>query len=187
MAKVIPLADSGGTQRATARMRAMIRPLVAIAIAPVGVFAVLFWLSRAWYNVDLSGVPDEGQVPAQILPWFLIHYRSGGGLWSDPMRVTVWVTASLAYALPAALALFVARSRTSIAAAVVVVASLVVWACVSIPQPPAPSEWVTYFTRDTVRSGRAWIAGLAAGGALVGTVARILLSRIRRLRAPKGR
>ena len=174
---MIPLDDGAGTRPAGRRSHSILGSIVGLGLGPVIIFVGLFWLSRSWYLVDLSGIPDEGQVPAQLLPWFLVHYRSGGAIWSDSMRVTVWVTASLAYALPAVVALSSARSRNGIIVATTVVGAIVLWACVSIPSPPAPSEAISYFTQTTVFAARAWIVGLAAGGALLGAMLRLLRSR----------
>jgi hypothetical protein len=175
--KVIHLDESAGARRLHGR--STFRRVLGIGLGPLAIFAGLRWLARSWYAVDLSGIPDEGQVPEQLLPWFLFHYHAGGGLWSDSMRVVVWATASLAYLLPSALGLSVARRRMEMLAATGVGIAIATWACLSIPPPPAPSEWITYFTRETVRSARMWIVALTAAGALVGAMLRILLSRRR--------
>jgi hypothetical protein len=161
-----------------------IRQILVTVLGPAIVFAALFAMSASWYAVDLSGTPDEGPVPPQLLPWFLHDYRLGGGVWTDVTRLATWVTACLAYLLPAAMVPLFASRRSAAIGGAVVVSSLVTWACVSIPPPPPPSEYVAYFTSATVGVARRWIVALALGGAVAGVVARALWSRARRRHSP---
>jgi hypothetical protein len=80
----------------------------------------------------------------------------------------VWAVACLAIALPAAIAFGLARGSRALFLAFVVAVGVTIWSSVGIPQPPAPSEGVTFFTSANVRSARQWILALGVGGALFG-------------------
>jgi hypothetical protein len=141
-----------------------------VVVAPLALFATLYGLSSSWYSVDLSGIPDEGPVPPQILTWFLYHYQSGGRVWSDSTRLLVFATACLALIAPAAAAFFVARDRFTVALALLVVAAIVSWVCFSIPAPRPGAAG--YFSRDSIHDARQWVVALAVVGALIGRAGR---------------
>src|SRR4029077_18592575 len=118
-------------------------------------------------------VPDEGQVPTALLPWFLHAYRLGGDIWSDAVRMRTWSVACAGYFAPAFIATVVPRRTPARFGALVVVFGLLVWAVLAIPRPPVPPPSLTYFTASTVGTARLWIAGLGLLGALVGLVVRV--------------
>jgi hypothetical protein len=159
------------------RGRAILGQVVGVVAAPMLLFAGLSYLSAQWYAVDLSGVPDEGQVPPQLLPWFLFHYRLGGTVWTDSVRFLTWSSACLAYILPAALSSFFARRQVSAVCSTLVIAAVTAWAVLTIPAPPQRSEFVTYFTAGNVALARWWIIALTGGGAAAGVLGRVLVSR----------
>ena len=148
-----------------------IRRTALACLGAVIVFIALRSLSWSWYSVDLSGIPDEGLVPAGLLPWFLFAYHAGGSVWSDRMRLATWLTACAAYVLPPIVAFVLVRTARARIFAVVTVFALVMWACLSIPAPPPSSEFITYFTAATIRTARGWIIALAAAGVVIGVVA----------------
>jgi hypothetical protein len=169
---------------ATSRLArgALWRDILVIWALPIAVYVVLFWLSSSWYEVDLSGVPDEGSLPASFLPWFLFAYRSGGSINSDPTRLLVWVTACLAYLVPPAIASGSARDARTRVGAVVLIAGLTAWAVLSIPSPPPPSEGITYFTGEGVHRARAWLVCLGVMGVVAGQLIRLAIKGRRRWR-----
>lgn len=163
-------------------MRSELRRILLVGALPVAVYTTAVALSGSWYSVDLSGIPDEGQVPPQMLAWFLFAYRSGGSVWSDSTRGLTWLMACLSLLAPAALAWWLADTRVTRMIAAAVTIGIACWACFSIPPPPAPSEFVTYFTAATVARARWWALALSAVGVLAGT----LLARRRGQRSRSG-
>jgi hypothetical protein len=158
--------------------------LLAFAL-PLAIHVALLSLSSSWYSVDLSGIPDEGRLPAQFLPSFLFGYRSGGGIGSDPMKLTVWLTSCLAYLLPPAIAAGATRDRRTGVAAALVILGIAGWAVASIPAPPPASEGITYFTVEGVRQARVWLVTLIAIGAIAGRLPRIVTRALQEeLRGP---
>jgi hypothetical protein len=147
--------------------------VVLACLLPVLVFVVCRALASSWYSVDLSGVPDEGQVPTGLLPWFLYEYRIGGDIWSDAVRMRTWGVACAGYFAPALIATLAPRRTPTRLGALVVVIGLLVWAILAIPRPPAPPTSLTYFTASNVGMARLWIAGLGLLGSLVGLLARV--------------
>ena len=115
--------------------------VVALAcLLPVTVFVLCRTLSAAWYRGDLSGIPDEGQVPTSLLPWFLHAYHLGGDVWSDPIRLRTWIVACAGYFVPAVVSVSMFRQRTTLLWVSLVVVGLSAWAAVAIPAPSAPAH-----------------------------------------------
>lgn len=149
------------------------REVMLACLLPVLVFIICRGLASSWYSVDLSGVPDEGQVPTGMLPWFLYMYRLGGDIWSDAVRMRTWGVASAGYFAPALIAAVAPRWTPARLAALVVVFGLLAWAVLAIPKPPAAPTSLAYFTASTVATARLWIAGLGLLGLFVGLLARL--------------
>jgi hypothetical protein len=154
-------------------MNDRVREWLVAFVVPTALFVICRSLAASWYAVDLSGIPDEGQVPTSLLPWFLYSYDSGGGVWSDGMRARTWLVSCAGYFVPAAIAGFASRRAATRLAAAFSLGGLVVWAVVAIPAPPVSAG---YFTTMTVARARIWIAALALTGTAVGVLAR----RVRR-------
>jgi hypothetical protein len=153
---------SPGSIGAQARVAAL------ACLLPVAVFVLCRTLSAAWYRGDLSGMPDEGQVPIGVLPWFLHAYQLGGDVWSDPVRMRTWIVAGAGYVLPGAIGMIASRRLAMAVCTSLVVFGLSAWAALSIPTPPPHSEYVGYFTESSVRSARLWIAALTVVGTVLG-------------------
>jgi hypothetical protein len=152
-------------------MNGRFREWLLAVVLPVLLFAIFRSLSASWYSVDLSGIPDEGQVPTSLLPWFLYSYNSGGGVWSDAMRARTWLFSCAGYLLPAFLAAFASRRKSTRACAVLLLGGLVIWAALAIPTPPLQAS---YYTPTTVARARLWIVALTLTGAVVGFLVRRL-------------
>lgn len=155
-----------------------VREVLLACAFPVLVFVICRSLTASWYAVDLSGIPDEGQVPVSLLPWFLYSYDSGGGLFSDAMRARTWLVSCAGYFVPSFFAAFAARSTSTRVCAVILLCGLIVWSIAAIPSPPVQAA---YYTAKTVMYGRFWITGLALSGAALGLTASHLGSRSREL------
>jgi hypothetical protein len=153
-------------------MKSQARELILACLLPVAVFSACWLLAASWYSVDLSGIPDEGQVPTGLLPWFLYSYRSGGNVWSDAVRTRTWLVSCAGYAIPAAIATYVPRRPTTRAWAFLVAVALILWATTTIPIPSPPAEHRAFYTASTVLSARLWIVALGIAGAIVGLAAR---------------
>jgi hypothetical protein len=152
-------------------MKSQARELIIACLLPVAVFSACWFFAASWYSVDLSGLPDEGQVPAALLPWFLYSYQSVGSVWTDAVRTRTWLVSCAGYAIPAVIAAYApGRARTR-ACAVLVVASLMLWATMTIPLPSSAAEHREFYTASTVLSARAWILALGIAGSIVGLVA----------------
>jgi len=160
-------------------MNARIREWLLACVLPTLLFVVCRSLSASWYSVDLSGIPDEGQVPTSLLPWFLHTYDSGGGVWSDAMRARTWLVSCAGYLVPPALATVTSRRGPTRLCAAILLGGLIVWATVAIPAPPAHAG---YYTTATVMRARLWIVGLTLTGTVIGLLARQVESRARRQR-----
>lgn len=152
-------------------MNARVREWLLACVLPALLFVIFRWLSASWYSVDLSGVPDEGQVPTSLLPWFLFTYDLGGGVGSDAMTTRTWVFSCAGYFLPPFLAAFASRRMSTRLCAAFLLGGLVVWAVVAIPSPPPQAS---YFTTATVARARLWILALTLAGAVVGLLGRQL-------------
>ena len=154
-------------------------------LLPVAVFVLCRTLSAAWYRGDLSGIPDEGQVPTGLLPWFLHAYHLGGDVWSDPVRMRTWIVACAAYVLPGAIGMVASRRMATTLFALLVVLGLSAWATLSIPTPPPSTEYVGYFTESSVRSARLWIAALTVAGTVSGLALRFAGALVRVATRPR--
>jgi hypothetical protein len=147
-----------------------------LACAPaVLIFVICRSLTASWYAVDLSGIPDEGQVSTSMLPWFLYSYDLGGGVWSDSMRARTWLVSCVGYFLPAAFAMFAPRRTATRVGAAILAGGLIGWAIAAIPAPPPAAG---YYTTATVLRARLWIVALSFAGAVVG----VLTHRVARQR-----
>ena len=157
-------------------VKPVVREMLLACVLPIVVFVICRALAGSWYAVDLSGIPDEGQVPGSLLPWFLFSYDAGGGLLSDAMRARTWLASCAGYFVPSFLAAFTARRTSTRGCAVLLLGGLLVWSTVAIPAPPA---YAAYYTARTVMYGRLWIAALALLGAVAGVLANQIRSRSR--------
>lgn len=130
--------------------------------------ALLYWF-------DLSGVPDDGQVPVPMLPAFLFSYSSGPDLnvWTWPMLPT-WVLACLAYVVPPAV-VSVVRSPQS---AGMFGSVLLLLAWVVLPAPGiAHTDFVPSFNAASRFSGLMWLVSLTTLGCALGLLIRLRTAR----------
>jgi hypothetical protein len=157
-------------------VNARVRELLLACALPLVVFVICRSLAASWYAVDLSGIPDEGQVPVSLLPWFLYSYDSGGGPFSDAMRARTWLVSCAGYFIPPFLAAFAARRTSTRLCAMILLGGFIVWSTVAIPAPPGHAA---YYTATTVTYGRLWIMALALLGAGLGILANQIRARSR--------
>lgn len=133
----------------------------------------LLLVSAAWlYWFDLSGVPDDGQVPVPMLPAFLFSYSSGPGssVWTWPMLPT-WLLSCLAYVVaPAVVGVLSkrgARDASMFASALLLLAWLV------LPAPGvAHTDSVPSFNASSRLVGMVWLVVLTTVGCGLGALIR---------------
>jgi hypothetical protein len=71
--------------------------------------------ARAMYHFLAPGVPDPGMLPTEMLPWYLPKYRSGTLMfWNSPGLMVIWLTACLAFVIPALLGFWHARRHAHV-------------------------------------------------------------------------
>jgi len=87
--------------------------------------------TRTVYFALTPGVPDAGQIPNPMIPWFFWRYRSGSdSLLTSPSQLLVWLAACLSYLWPPALAIGTRddrRDRRSVIALVALLFASAAW------------------------------------------------------------
>lgn len=142
------------------------RPPVWAILAAICAWAGLLALSSLLYRGELTGVPDEGPIPASALPFFLFQYGPASGLGLGAS----WIFACLAYLLPPAIVTGASASlRSAVVSGTTAVGLLLVGATINLlPLPKGGEDWAAWLNTGTAAIGLGVVAGLALVGAAAG-------------------